>query len=168
MTERAIHSQNGDTYYWVSRHGNPFAKCVVFLHGLSADHTLFDHQMAYFSKKYTIIVWDAPAHGKSRPYSGFTYAAAAAELCTILDAEGIEKAVLAGQGMGSLVAQAFTEKYPQKTTALIGIGALPFDTSFYSGRDRWFFKQAGWISRLYSEQKLREKMARSCTCTQEA
>ena len=30
--------------------------------GLTADHRLFDKQVAYFDGKYNIIVWDAPAH----------------------------------------------------------------------------------------------------------
>ena len=35
---------------------------LVFLAGLTADHRLFDKQVAYFDGKYNIIVWDAPAH----------------------------------------------------------------------------------------------------------
>lgn len=35
--------------------------------GLTADHTLFDAQVAHFSHMYLCIVWDAPAHGRSRP-----------------------------------------------------------------------------------------------------
>lgn len=37
--------------------------------GLTADHTLFDAQVAHFSHTYLCIMWDAPAHRGSRPYS---------------------------------------------------------------------------------------------------
>lgn len=36
--------------------------------GLTADHTLFDAQVAHFSHTYLCIVRDAPAHGGSCPY----------------------------------------------------------------------------------------------------
>ena len=41
---------------------------LVFLPGLTADHRLFDKQVAYFDGKYNIIVWDAPAHASSWPF----------------------------------------------------------------------------------------------------
>ena len=168
MTERNIHSQNGNVYYWVSRHGNPFAQCVIFLHGLIASHILFDRQLAYFSRNNTVIAWDAPAHGKSRPYSDFSYFGAAEELKTIMDTEGINKAILVGQSMGGYVAQIFAEKYPDRVSAFIGIDTCPFDTSFYSGASMWLLRQVGWMSRLYSPKSLKEKIARRCTYTDKA
>ena len=37
--------------------------------GLTADHRLFDKQIAYFKDKYNVFVWDAPGHASSWPFS---------------------------------------------------------------------------------------------------
>lgn len=42
---------------------------LVFLPGLTADHRLFDKQVAHFKDKCRVLVWDAPAHGASWPFS---------------------------------------------------------------------------------------------------
>ena len=47
------------------------------MHGLTASHKLFVNQVDYFEKEYNVIVWDAPAHGMSRPYNNFSYEKAA-------------------------------------------------------------------------------------------
>jgi pimeloyl-ACP methyl ester carboxylesterase len=44
----------------------------VFLPGLTADHRLFDKQVAYFEGKNNVLVWDAPGHAASWPFS-FTF-----------------------------------------------------------------------------------------------
>jgi len=61
------------------------AACIFFLPGLSADHRLFCFQIPYFTSKYTVLTWDAPAHGKSRPYKDFSYSNSADELKKILN-----------------------------------------------------------------------------------
>lgn len=63
----------------------------------------------FFSKQYNIIVWDAPAHGKSRPYEDFSYCNAAEEFKIILDIEGVNSTVLIGQSAGGFVTQSFTK-----------------------------------------------------------
>lgn len=65
MTEKYYESERGKVYYWITKKDTPLT--LVFLHGLTANHHLFDMQTAVFSENYNTIVWDAPAHGKSRP-----------------------------------------------------------------------------------------------------
>lgn len=109
MLEKNISSESGKTYYWTEKRNSPFS--LVFLPGLTANHQLFDRQIEVFSEQYDIIVWDAPAHGKSRPYKDFSYHNAAEELKNILNMEGIKQAVLIGQSAGGFVAQSFYKKY---------------------------------------------------------
>ena len=47
--------------------GRGAARCLVFLHGMTADHTLFEKQLEFFYADFTVLAWDAPAHGRSRP-----------------------------------------------------------------------------------------------------
>ena len=96
MEMRWTRSERGRTYYWISKNDRVSARALGFLHGLTADHRMFAKQTEAFSPEYTVIAWDAPAHGKSRPYRDFTYAHLAAELSQILTAETIRKVVLIG------------------------------------------------------------------------
>lgn len=60
MVWRKITSPRGTVYYWIARHRDPQAICLVFTHGLTANHRMFDHQVACFRKHYTVISWDLP------------------------------------------------------------------------------------------------------------
>ena len=119
MLEKSISSERGKTYYWTEKRNSPFS--LVFLPGLTANHHLFDRQIEVFSEQYDIIVWDAPAHGKSRPYKDFSYQNAAEELKNILDVEGKKRAVLIGQSAGGFVAQSFYKKYADMVVGIISI-----------------------------------------------
>ena len=79
-----VKCENGTVYYW---HTDIDSKktTLFFLHGLTANHTMFDKQVDFFKDKYNVIVWDAPAHGKSRPYSDFTYENAVTVMLKILN-----------------------------------------------------------------------------------
>ena len=94
MIEKSVSSERGKTYYWTEKRESPFT--LVFLPGLTANHHLFDRQTEVFSQQYSILVWDAPALVKSRPYKDFSYHNAAEELKSILDREGVKRAVLVG------------------------------------------------------------------------
>ena len=78
LTQRYITSVNGRTYYWSSKKESELT--LVFLPGLTANHTLFEKQIKYFHDKFSIIVWDCPCHGKSTPYQDFSYANVSKEL----------------------------------------------------------------------------------------
>ena len=166
MEQKSIRSERGETFYWTEKAGSPFA--LVFLPGLSADHRLFDKQTEEFSGKYDIVVWDAPAHGRSRPYRDFTYPNAAEELRSILASEGIERAVLAGQSAGGFVAQSFYRKYPGMVAGIFTIGTCPYGASYYSGSDLFWLRQTKWMFRAFPDGLLRRSMAAMCADTPRA
>lgn len=68
MIEKKVASARGMVYYQISDNWDTNGKTIFFLHGLTGNHTMFEKQVSYFEKNFNIIVWDAPAHGKSRPY----------------------------------------------------------------------------------------------------
>lgn len=166
MIEKSVHSERGETFYWVDKAASPFA--LVFLPGLTADHRLFEKQTEAFCGKYDVIVWDAPAHGKSRPYRDFTYANAAEELRAVLVGEGIEKAVLIGQSGGGFVAQSYYRKYPETVSGIFAIGTCPYGPSYYSKSDLFWLRQTKWMFRLYPDRILRRSMAGICADTPRA
>lgn len=160
--ENYVESSNGRTYYWISRPADGGeARCLVFLHGMTADHTLFEKQMEHFSAGCTVLAWDAPAHGKSRPYRDPAYANAVGELERILAAEGITRAVFIGQSMGGFHAQSFLLRHPERAEGFVGIDTCPYGEEYYSCSDRWWLRQVGWMSRLYPLKTLKKAIAKA-------
>lgn len=165
MTERYITSVRGSVHYWISRPQKQGARCIVLLHGLTADHTLFDRQTEHFQRDYIVLAWDAPAHGASRPYSDPTYANGAEELYTILRTEGIERAIFVGQSMGGYHTQSFYLRHPEMVEAFAGIDTCPYG-DYYSASDKWWLRQIGWMARLYPFSVLKHSMAQSVSVTE--
>jgi len=165
MCEKSILSENGRTYYWISGENKEVA--IVFLPGLTANHTLFEKQLAYFSGKYTVIVWDCPCHGKSRPYKNFNYSNVSKELNTILMTEGIGKTLIVGQSLGGMIGQYYIDAYPEGVIGFISIDSAPFG-DYYSGSDFFWLSQLEWMCRLFPDNVLRKSMAKMCGASPEA
>jgi alpha/beta hydrolase fold len=53
----------GHLYYEVYGHGAP----LVFLHAGIADSRMWDRQVNYFSRKFTVVRFDTRGYGKSDP-----------------------------------------------------------------------------------------------------
>lgn len=122
----------GEVAYWVDATAGPGAFWLAFLPGLTADHTLFDAQLAHFSGKVNTLVWDAPAHGESRPYPlDFTMGDLAHILHDILEFEDVMHLVLVGQSLGGYVSQAFLDLYPGMATGFVSIDSAPLKRKYY-------------------------------------
>ncbi|HHU83443.1 MAG TPA: alpha/beta hydrolase, partial [Firmicutes bacterium] len=127
MTEqKCIKSERGTVHYWIKRNHSERAKCIVFTHGLTANHMMFEKQVDYFSDDYTVITWDVPLQGESRPYKDFSYKNCATELKEILDTENISQVILVGMSMGGYPSQEFAVQYPDRVIAFIALDTTPF------------------------------------------
>lgn len=168
MEHRYIKSIRGTIHYWIIRNTNENAKCIVFTHGLTANHTMFEKQVEYFSKEYTVITWDVPLHGESRPYSNFSYENTAIELKSIISVENIEQVILVGMSMGGYPSQAFAIYYPNNILAFVALDTTPFNSRYYSKFDQWCLKQVKPIAKLFTDKMLRKMMAKSVSKTQYA
>ena len=132
MESKFFQTDLGTIRYWVSRM-QPQMPWLVFLPGLTADHTLFEKQLAYFSSRYNCFVWDAPAHGLSRPFQlSFTMWDLADYLHEIFEAEGIVSPVLIGQSLGGYISQVYMDKYPGAVSGFVSIDSCPMSRKYYS------------------------------------
>ena len=165
LKEKSISTVHGKTYYWT----NEKKECItlVFLPGLTADHTLFEKQTAAFEDAYNIIVWDCPGHGKSRPYDDFTYPNVTGTLKEILDSEKVDKAVFIGQSLGGMLAQFFIHNNPGMASGFVSIDSAPFG-SYYSKSDFFWLNQLEWMCRMFPDASLRSAMAKGCGKTEYA
>ncbi|MCB2353493.1 alpha/beta fold hydrolase [Clostridium estertheticum] len=166
MKHKSVKSERGITHYWINEIEN--ARCIVFTHGLTANHMMFEKQVEYFSTKYTVITWDVPLHGESRPYTNFSYENTAIELKTILDVENIQQVILVGMSMGGYPSQEFAIQYPNKVIAFIALDTTPLGQSYYSALDRWWLKQVEHMAKWFTDKTLRNSMAKSVSKTQYA
>ncbi|MBQ9044064.1 MAG: alpha/beta hydrolase [Eggerthellaceae bacterium] len=140
--DKTYRTQQGEIRYWIAHQGHD-APWLVFLPGLTADHTLFDAQMAHFKGKANCLTWDAPAHGLSRPYPlGFSLDDCAEALHGILEAEGAARPVLVGQSFGGYVAQAYLALYPGEASGFVSIDSSPLQRRLYEGWELWTLKHA--------------------------
>lgn len=165
MTRKNISTASGNVVYFVSDEWVGGRDTLVFLHGLTGDHTMFEQQFEYFCGKYNIIAWNAPAHGESRPFADFTYQKAAEALKQILDETGVPSAVLAGQSMGGFIAQSFIKRYPDRVRAFIGIDTTPFGEGYYSKSDIFWLKRIEPLAKLYPLGAMKKAMAKQNTVT---
>lgn len=168
MARHWLDTSRGRVAYWISRPEEEPARCLVFLHGLTADHTLFERQLPAFREKHTIVVWDAPGHGISRPYQDFSYANCVGDLKAILDREQIDSCVMIGQSMGGYLVQSFLLRWPERVEGFVAIDSCPYGEQYYSKSDRWWLKQVGWMCGLFPHKLLVECVASSCTKTKYA
>lgn len=165
MEHRNIKSQNGITHYWIERNNNASAKCIVFTHGLTANHSMFEKQIEYFSSEYHVITWDVPLHGLSRPYLNFSYKQTAIELHSILQAENITKTVLVGMSMGGYPSQMFADMYPEMVEGFVALDTTPFGLKYYPKSDLWWLKQVEPMAKWFPDGMLRKSMAKSVSKT---
>lgn len=168
MKERYMETESGKVYYWLSDDINNDKLVLFFLHGMTADHSMFQEQVKFFTDKYNIILWDAPAHGKSRPYENFTYEKAAIAIKKIFDTNNIKSAVFIGQSMGGFIAQAVLKRFSSIVKGFIAIDSTPYGLKYYSRSDVFWLKQIGWMANLYPRNALKKAMAKQACETANA
>ncbi len=161
MEERTYLTQSGRIHYWISERKE--GPTLVFLPGLTADHRLFDQQIAYFESKFTCLVWDAPGHGASRPFSyNYTLMDKAVWLHNILQTERLQNVVLIGQSMGGYVAQSYMQRYPHWLLGFVSIDSAPLQRHYMTGFELWLLKRMEPIYRLYPWKTLLDAGAKGC------
>ena len=158
MQHKTILAQGGTVHYWIAKNEN-VSDCIVFTHGVTADHTMFEKQTSYFSVHYTIILWDVPMHGLSRPYQQFTYRDTAEILHSILQKENIEKTFLVGMSMGGYPSQHFALRYPGMVKGFAALDTTPLGHKYYSKSDLWWLKRVAPMAKCFTANLLRRSMA---------
>lgn len=92
---------------------------LVFIHGFSLDHRMWESQINYFSGSYTCISVDLRGFGKSSLPTEKSYSHHE-DLNILLAFLGInQRVILVGLSMGARVVANFALVYPQKTRAII-------------------------------------------------
>ena len=149
MHEKTYETPCGTIHYWTNERAD--APCaLVFLPGLTADHRLFDRQIEAFREKYRVLVWDAPGHAASWPFSfNFSLADKARWLDEILQREGINAPILIGQSMGGYLGQMYAQLYPEKLRGFVSIDSAPLGREYLTAAELWLLGRMEPVYRLY-------------------
>ncbi|MBI2612938.1 alpha/beta hydrolase [Candidatus Kaiserbacteria bacterium] len=95
---------------------------LVFVHGLSGSCSAWYPYERIFEDKYNILTFDLRGHGKSRKF--FFYNTYAPELMgddiiALLTYTGIERCILVGHSLGSLLALAAIKQAPERFSSAV-------------------------------------------------
>lgn len=154
MSEKTFQTELGTIKYWISEtDGDPADGAkpqLVFLPGLTADHRLFNKQLAYFDGKYRLFVWDAPGHADSHPFNMvFSLEDKARWLHEILTLEGFNHPVIIGQSMGGYLGQMYLQLFPGEVRGFISIDSSPLQRSYYTAAELWMLERMEPVYRRY-------------------
>lgn len=111
---------DGNRLYYEDSGGDGAA--VAFSHGAFLDHTMWELVVAELAPTYRCITWDERGHGMSEANSPFTYWDASGDVMAILDAAGIDRAVLVGMSQGGWLTQRAALAEPDRVRGIVLTG----------------------------------------------
>jgi pimeloyl-ACP methyl ester carboxylesterase len=103
-------------HYVESGAGEP----VLFIHGWSADASMWDSSRTRLAPKYRVIAMDCRGHGRSgKPHEPGAYGIEMVnDVVRLLDRLGIRKANLVGYSMGGSIALKMLETHPDRLVSV--------------------------------------------------
>ncbi len=95
---------------------------VLLTHGFGLTARMWAGQVAALASSHRLILWDLRGHGRSdAPEDASLYdpEACVADMAALLDAEGVERAVVGGLSLGGYLSLAFHLRHPERVRALM-------------------------------------------------
>ena len=95
---------------------------ILLSHGYGATCRMWDGQVAAFADRYRLVLWDMRGHGQSGDPSDpalYSHALTVGDMAAVLDACGIERAIIGGLSLGGVMSLAFHLAYPERVRALM-------------------------------------------------
>lgn len=118
-----VHGSNAYCYTGGKAY-NPAQPTAVFIHGAQNDHSVWILQTRYFAHHgYNVLAVDLPGHGRSAGPALASIEDISAWLLALLDAAGVERAMLIGHSMGSLAALETAGAAPGRISKLALVGS---------------------------------------------
>ena len=101
---------------------------VLLTHGFCGSSTMWRAQIEALKSRYTVITWDMRGHAQSnspKQSSAYSMALSLTDMNGILDACGVERAVIGGFSLGGLMSLDFYLEYPQRVSGLVLVDTGP-------------------------------------------
>jgi 2-(acetamidomethylene)succinate hydrolase len=100
---------------------------VVLLHGTSASHAVWEPTAEALAPEATVIALDQRGHGRSdKPARGYAGPDFAADVVTVLDALGLERAIVGGHSLGARNAWLVGALHPDRVQGVVAVDYTPY------------------------------------------
>jgi len=98
---------------------------LFFIHGWNLDHTYWNNQVAEFSPRYRLVLFDLAGCGSSgKNRKNWTVESFARDIIAIIKQEGLKNVVLVAHSMGGEIALEVADKRPNSIIGIVGIDNL--------------------------------------------
>jgi pimeloyl-ACP methyl ester carboxylesterase len=101
---------------------------LILTHGYSSTSTMWQGQIAAFSKHHKLVLWDMRGHGQSdypEDPAAYSEALTVGDMAALLDAVGAKTAIVGGLSLGGYMSLAFYRAHPERVSALLIIDTGP-------------------------------------------
>jgi 3-oxoadipate enol-lactonase len=105
--------------YEILGRGEP---AIVFVHGLGADHVEFQHQIEHFAPRHFCIALDLRGFGLSSAEGELSIRRSVKDLELLVDTLGLDRFILVGHSMGTMISYAYTVDHPERVERLVIVG----------------------------------------------
>jgi pimeloyl-ACP methyl ester carboxylesterase len=117
---RTVQTEGAALHVVVGGHG----PAVVLLHGFGDTGAMWSPLASRLAAKHTVVVPDLRGMGlSSHPEGGYDKWTQAGDIRAVLRQLGIDRAVVVGHDIGTMVAFAYAARYPDKTERLVVMDA---------------------------------------------
>lgn len=137
---------------------------IIFVHGAAGDSRQFQYQLEYFKGKRTVAAIDLPGHGRSKLEGLPTMKDYAGAVSAVIEAEKMERCVLAGHSMGGGVILEAYRSFPEKVAGLIFLSTgamLPVSDLVFDFLDRDYGVFCEFLVKLSYSRALPEEVRRT-------
>lgn len=145
---------DGLRLYWRTVGTGP---AIVCCNGIGVSLFFWKYLVEHYVGSYTILLWDYRGHGRSEwpksiPEADLSIERHAQDLAAVMDAAGIDRALLVGHSMGCQVIYEAYRRFPERVVGLVpmlGTAGKTLETFFdYSGSPRYFRMIASFLDRV--------------------
>ncbi|WP_182376100.1 alpha/beta fold hydrolase [Nocardioides sp. WS12] len=134
--------RGGSTYVTDTPGPTPDAPAIVLLHALGTTGLLTFFPVIHpLAKRFRVITLDQRWHGRGIQSAEFSLVDCADDVAALLDVLGLEKVIVGGYSMGSIIAQRVWRQHPDKVAGLV-LGATT-DRFQLNPAERGFFLGMG-------------------------
>ncbi len=101
---------------------------VLLSHGYGASSDMWRGQVEPITRKHRLVIWDMRGHGNSdypEDPAAYSEEATVGDMAGLLDAIGVERAIVGGLSLGGYMSLAFHRRHPERVSALMVIDTGP-------------------------------------------